>query len=1230
MSKASSFPMPPEIYSWLVYLKVIENLNQSPQLSSLLNNINVDNNKDNNLVDLQTSIANFTFNEDGSICLPDKISYSIYTGDLFPKIFSKMNLLMNQIYGNIYKDDETLSNVINDNNPSVKLQNFNIILETMKNYYGLIFEDNFKTLLVAGDNASFLELFKRLFSFYEELKKKIEKDKEIVYEKENKQNLEQLLFEDEQKEVPKIRFNEDIVDLERLEDLGNDLKPLNQTKNVLEFLIIALCKTLSLNPKQTASLLNDNKKYLGYILKNGIAEKNFTPVKLFYQEVLTNLDYLLNLIQINSIVFPNQISKNIFFTLNCVKFGLVSKNFEVVSLAGRLLSNLALKLIEKNLISAAWDWFISPSGGMEFCYLSNNKNIDSAEIIVGVINNFTRFHFVEFFTIYLKNYINNDENYLDFMSDLLCPLSKLSNFNEDFQRSLKKFFMEIALQSSRSANKNEKAKACIFTGELWRNFSLYFDTAMENYQMLSILKSMVKDSFHLIQIMAIIQLFKTLISFSSERNKFVSIIYKSLIFTFIEYHAELHIREIMLSNFTHLFKTILSIPVGIMTTPYVREISIAMDTTYQFNMNDITFINIVSKHPRLNIKDAILILDVLGKVFTNIGNDETQESIPNAMRTNLYRGIYFYKIIISLFTMLLSRYMVHEIGVEFIFKFCKFLIQTFCALDKGLSDKIFLNALVLNVNPENEKEKLVFEEDIILNENEKNKTINYRNIMKIAIVSMVLNILQINNTFVNGIVKNLIITAELRHYQIYNFHNIGLSKMLSHFGKYHDLIYYYNVNKDELDVDKDHEIAISLIFDKIPELKEDEAILIERRKQAMLKQNEMNKNESLKSTLKREEPILSKTDVRLMDSEKVSQMRALKKSMDNYREEQKNKNSVPFHERYRLSNEKGSFEDQNFKKLENNINILDLNCEEDRDLLELQILTKNYQSFFKEIFTKYCGSVYHPVKGKSFNSIKEISDNISTTEIIKLFKEHNVVDRLITRDELVLLITLMNTKIFKKISLKSGILYNEFIEDFVQVSYFCFTRPPFIYRNYTIANFTEEMIKYFQREFPENLLYLNPIELLSDYQRNVCNAINDKLKKSNFVPVPKGFTKFLDTEIYMKYYVPEEMYFLLGESTTICLELLDEIFYISLGVHILEGFAKFVQNYKIRPINSQKLLPKSDQRDMFAQEKLKILKERKNKSYYLLKQKEPSNIFPEAKSKNIKEALRKKDNKNYK
>ena len=1252
----------PEIYAWLVSIDILDD--------SVYDKEKDINNKTNypQYPNLPASVANFEFSENGNIKLSQTVTRQITVGTFFPKLFSKVNILMNELYGNIYKDDETLTQVVDNDQATIKLHNWDLIIQSLKNYYGISFEDDFKTILIAGDMNSFNILFEKLYTFYCELKSRIEKEINTKLLKENKQKEAVPIYEKEKLgELPKIRFNEDIVDLDALTDEVAKLKQLNQTRSVLEFIIVAICKSMSLNSKQAAALLTDNKKYLIHILTKGLTNKNFEPVIFFYQSILGNIDYFMKLLEINSIAYPNQISKNIELSLSTFKPGLLSKNMEVVFICSRLLSKIALECIENNLISAAWDWFISPNGGLEGCLLCFKKHNDASEVVVTLMNNFGRFHIYELFTVYLKQFLQSDGAYFTFVSDILPTFSKLSNFCDEFEKNnLKKFFLDYILEVSRSPNLNERIKSALFLAEILISFSIYFTSEEENYRILSIFKSLYKDNNHLVQFTSICQLFRVLLVFSSERNTFVPIIYKTLIFCFIEYHHDLSIRELMLSNFSYLFKVVLSIPVGIMVEPYVKQIQYNLGKTYYFNLNDISFLTTVARHPRNNVKEAMLTLDVLGKIFYDIGQEEAMEV--EAFKTNTYRGIYFNKVINSLFTMILSRYLIHEIGVEFTFKFVKMSILSFCKLDKMLSDKIYLHAIVLNVNAEEEKSKLIFEEDVILNERETKFYINFRSLTKQIIVQLILDILSINNTFINGVIKNLLVGAELRHYQVYKFYNIGLSKMLSHFGEPHNLVYYYNVNIDELDIDREFVKQVELIYDRAPEQKapavptetegnnkkrkSEKMSFIEKNKN-MLKyiSNKVvnniknNKNEKKLAPIKQKKFYLqgnSKNKISNFDKysdnnnihsvnttidfknptqihrssinsnnnnlslyhlndEQISQLKYLKEEVverNNAKKLHPEQFYIEEHAKYSLHQKSESKKTDDIKllpgQISNNITLLDLNDEEDRDIIILKKFIKEYEGFFKEVFKKYCGSTYKALTGKNFEAIKEISDTITVSEITKMFKQHNIIDKEISKEDIQSIITLMNSKVFKKRSLLGGITYEEFIEDFIQISYYAFVKPPYFYRHFTIADYPEEMIKLFSAQFPENMKYYNPETILTKSEREICNGLDKQLQISNFVKLPKTHKKILVTEINFKYIVPECMYMVLGESNTICLELIDEFIKKAIQSHVLEGFLVVNEVYKARPKYPQRAYPNMGMRFLFEQEKLNVLKERRS------------------------------------
>ena len=1295
----------PEIYAWLVSIDILDDsvYDKQKDINNKLNYPQYPN--------LPASVANFEFGENGNIKLSQTVTRQIIIGSFFPKLFSKINVLMNELYGNIYKDDETLSQIVDNGQAHIKLHNWDLIIQSLKNYYGITFEDDFKTLLIAGDMDSFKILFEKLYTFYCELKSRIEKELNTKSLKENKQKEAVPLYEQEKLgELPKIRFNEDVVDLDALTDEVAKLKQLNQTRSVLEFIIVAICKSMSLNSKQAAALLTDNKKYLIHILTKGLTNKNFEPVIFFYQNILGNIDYFMKLLEINSIAYPNQISKNIELSLSTFKPGLLSKNIEVVYICSRLLSKIALECIENNLISAAWDWFISPNGGLEGCLLCFKKHNDASEVVVTLMNNFGRFHIYELFTVYLKQFLQNDGAYFTFVSDILPTFSKLSNFCDEFEKNnLKKFFLDYILEVSRSPNLNERIKSCLFLSEILISFSIYFTSEEENYRILSIFKTLYKDSNHLVQYTSISQLFRVLLIFSSERNTFVPIIYKTLIFCFIEYHHDLSIRELMLSNFSYLFKVVLSIPVGIMVEPYVKQIQYNLGKTYYFNLNDISFLTTVARHPRYNVKEAMLTLDVLGKIFYDIGKEEAMEV--EAFKTNTYRGIYFNKVINSLFTMILSRYLIHEIGVEFTFKFVKMSILSFCKLDKMLSDKIYLHAIVLNLNAEEEKSKLIFEEDVILNERETKFYINFRSLTKQIIVQLILDILAINNTFINGVIKNLLVGAELRHYQVYKFYNIGLSKMLSHFGEPHNLVYYYNVNIDELDIDREFVKQVELIYDRAPEpkqpavaeteennkkkkgekinfLQKNKNVIkyisnkvinnannvianknkklapIKPKKVYLKKNNNFNNNpnfdkysennniHSVNTTLDFKNPTqvhrsstnITNNNNRLsiysnLNDEQISQLRYLKEEVverNNAKKLHPEQFYIEEHAKYSLHQRSESKKTNNNillpGQISNNITLLDLNDEEDRDIIILKKFIKEYEGFFKDVFKRYCGSTYKAITGKNFEAIKEISDTITVSEIVKMFKQHNVIDKEISKEDIQSIIVLMNSKVFKKRSLLGGITYEEFVEDFIQISYYAFVKPPYFYRHFTIADYPEEMIKLFSAQFPDNMKYYNPETILTKSEREICNGLDRQLQISNFVKLPKTHKKILVTEINFKYIVPECMYIVLGESMTICLELVDEFIKKAVSSHVLEGFLVVNEVYKARPKYPQRAYPNMGMRFLFEQEKLNVLKERRSsnkalraqKSKEKEKEKEKENEkkevkkFSEFKSKNLK------------
>lgn len=1243
---------------------------------------------------------NFVVNEQGNINLDKITSNSIYSGCFFKPIFNKTNQLLNNLFGNVFKLDEKIEGIENSIDNSIKLKNWTLILEFIGSYYGIKVDSDYKALLVANDIPCFNDLFDKLYNFYLSLEEKVKKkktefpvDRSVVdkvndyfnkdfnekfntkdqldtikniapYKTDNKRGLQSSQINNEFKRdlkditelsshskhndenyfPNKMKFQEDFVDLD-----DPTIKDINKTTTILDFIISIICKSMTMNKNQALSLLSDNRKYLNYILMKGLQKIDFNPVKTYYKEFLSNVEHYINLIDINSIAQPNQISKNIDLSLNCLKPGLLSKNIDVVYLAGRVLSKVAYDLTEKNLISNAWDWFIMPEGGLEACVLMLKRHDSASEVVVSIIMNFARFHLYEFFTVYLKRILDSDGLYISFLCDLAEGLSKVKSFCDEFigsstkadieksqiknendmvQKiladklvSIKKSWVSLIKDESSSLNMNIRLIICQFLGEVWSNFSYYFEEESECYDLLDIFKSLARDKAVQVQYSSITQMFRLLFQFSKEKNFMAPIFYKSLVFILIENQNHLDVRSYILNNFQQTFKMILNIPVGILIEPYSKQI---LYSKYDFGFLDINFLECVSNHPRLVVKDGILLLDILAKIYSENPN--------------------MYKVIKIVFLKILSRFMMYDLGVEFTLKYVKFLIISFCTLDKEESVKIYSNAVRKNLNPNDycfmKKSEVEPDDDDYLKQE----------IIKNSYLEMIFDILHIKNSFANISIKHFLIGTQLRHFKVYNFYNLNLSNVIEFYGESQEVIHFYNANLEELKVDKEFISQINKIYDKIPEVKElpEEEILLNQGLKIPFDDKssfQFDNNDSNYHIVKNEENnIASKTNLiqkgtklKRIDNLGKKAIKDIEKAKEKFILAEKNKELVdeikklkdekflPKNRQFSVNREVNNiredlnnyFENRNENvkdrilnrsKLNNDllksqsrdnfnnyvvkkdvheflnnvdynnliksegytnmtkdksnnpqnlhnkyqilgydIPLLDLDNEEDCDLVSLKGLLKDYHRFFRFMLNKYSGSLYHPIYGKNFTAVNTIKENIAPSEIVKMFIDHDIIPKYISKDEILVFTGMMNMKVFKKATSKLGLSLNEFTEIFIQLAYFIFTRPPYTFANYSIVQYVLELIKCFaltaQNKSFLTVEYIHPNELMTPIEYEICDNINEKLDKygpSNVI-LPEGYKKVLETEIHHKYSVPECIRGIMGTNMTICFELVDEL-----------------------------------------------------------------------------------------
>jgi len=132
---------------------------------------------------------------------------------------------------------------------------------------------------------------------------------------------------------------------------------------------------------------------------------------------------------------------------------------------------------------------------------------------------------------------------------------------------------------------------------------------------LNLLKRTSREKSQIIKITSITFLFKLLENFARMKNHNAPFVYKILTFSLIENYEDMILREFFLKNFETILQEFPEIPIGILLDPLVRQIQVNEEKIFDLNIFDVDFLDKCSKHPKMNEKLGIILLDCLVKIY---------------------------------------------------------------------------------------------------------------------------------------------------------------------------------------------------------------------------------------------------------------------------------------------------------------------------------------------------------------------------------------------------------------------------------------------------------------------------------------------------------------------------------------------------------------------------------------------------------------------------------------
>ena len=364
-------------------------------------------------------------------------------------------------------------------------------------------------------------------------------------------------------------------------------------------------------------MLTDGSQYLAHILIKGL-KGEYPPVVSFLMEVYAASKHFTNLIK-------KEEGGAVEMVLNIMKGGLYSKSKDVATWALKVLSKIAYDLANLELNKNSWEWFIAVDGGLDGAVYCMQKHPDVLAAAIEMLINFGKENMNELFTQFLKNVINDVSKYWRLISSAIKPLSQFKIGNDEkLQKGLESVLSCWLDSCSRMAENdgrhsvNERGIALGVLSEIWMHFSQCVEAKEEVAErVLSVIRRASRDKNSALQIYSLTLLFGLLEVFAAEKKAYAPIIYKALAFTFLETHAQETIREFIMGNLGLLYASMPAIPISIVTEPLIKQVQTSENITYFFNLFDFAFVSLIAGHPKLNIKNALQILDMLARTLLN-------------------------------------------------------------------------------------------------------------------------------------------------------------------------------------------------------------------------------------------------------------------------------------------------------------------------------------------------------------------------------------------------------------------------------------------------------------------------------------------------------------------------------------------------------------------------------------------------------------------------------------
>mmetsp|Transcript_1654 Transcript_1654/g.3559 ORF Transcript_1654/g.3559 Transcript_1654/m.3559 type:complete len:1208 (+) Transcript_1654:686-4309(+) len=383
-------------------------------------------------------------------------------------------------------------------------------------------------------------------------------------------------------------------------------KLLPETTYCLEFLLVSMSRAFSIKPKQAAILLTRNGRYLAKILCKGL-RKQFIPIIEWLDAMKTHSSHLKGLL-------VNERRNNaVPFVCDALLPGLLSKNEGVV---GKVSELLTLISSEEEIRNETWQWFKDERTCINSAIVAYSRYPGLSQKIIDLLFSFGKLRMECMLKELLPSCFAKSADYIAYVIEFYDYLMRLPNINLEL---LKTSLIEFWVGTGITVLEEDPSASALPINELmcllWANFPHRVDENSAN-AIFTHLKKMLRDKRLTVRMRCVSMMFYLLDTFAAKKHLYAPVIYKTLASYYIEAYNSFPIRQTLIFNFDLLFVKYQAMPLNLLVDPVFKQLKLT--NCRKAEVNDIDLINAMARHPQLDSKTAVVLLNMLGLIFMNV------------------------------------------------------------------------------------------------------------------------------------------------------------------------------------------------------------------------------------------------------------------------------------------------------------------------------------------------------------------------------------------------------------------------------------------------------------------------------------------------------------------------------------------------------------------------------------------------------------------------------------